>query len=592
MKDNNDDVVYADASVTKNFSAIAVTPKEIRSRLKLGKFLGTVVPRNSISLTATGYLIDGFAASSLLNTQALGLHLTWSDDAERFVKNRGYALSVHESVKQQLSEIIQGGLVEAKKYIDNEQYFSVLDNHQVINVAAMTLQDSYGMCVFDEQGAGKTVSMIYAFDTLVEMDVVDVALIVAPKSMVSEWPKDFKRFTGNLYKITEITGKRLEKKSLLTQGADIYITNFETCVALEAELRSVLRRYNGRAILVVDESFFVKNLDAQRTKAIRRLREWCDRAYILCGTPAPNSPEDLVQQFNIVDYGITFNNLEIPKDRDSAQHIVQEAIESKGVFVRHLKSDVLPSLPSKSFNRVLVKMEPTQLKLYKSVLDGYIGDLRATSADQFRRNITSFLAKRMNLLQICSNPKTIEAGYAETPAKLKALDPILEETILKRGEKVVLWSFFTKSLDEIYRRYSRFNPVRYDGTITDAKARKNAIINFQEDDKTMLFVANPAAAGAGITLHRARVAIYESMSNQAAHFLQSLDRIHRRGQTRDVQYLVLLCDASLEIFEYDRLLEKEKSAQNLLRDHISAPITRDILLDEANKAVALMRSVL
>ena len=52
---------------------------------------------------------------------------------------------------------------------------------------------------------------------------------------------------------------------------------------------------------------------------------------------------------------------------------------------------------------------------------------------------------------------------------------------------------------------------------------------FQEDSRTMLFVANPAAAGAGLTLHKSHIAIYESMSNQAAHYLQSLDRIHRRG---------------------------------------------------------------
>ena len=63
----------------------------------------------------------------------------------------------------------------------------------------------------------------------------------------------------------------------------------------------------------------------------------------------------------------------------------------------------------------------------------------------------------------------------------------------------------------------------------------------------MVFVANPAAAGAGLTLHRARVAIYESLSNQAAHYLQSLDRIHRRGQKREVEYVVMLCDGTLEI---------------------------------------------
>ena len=54
----------------------------------------------------------------------------------------------------------------------------------------MTLPDSPGLCVFDEQGAGKTVTFIFAFDLLVERDQADLAVIVAPKSMIGEWPKD------------------------------------------------------------------------------------------------------------------------------------------------------------------------------------------------------------------------------------------------------------------------------------------------------------------------------------------------------------------------------------------------------------------
>ena len=75
----------------------------------------------------------------------------------------------------------------------------------------------------------------------------------------------------------------------------------------------------------------------------------------------------------------------------------------------------------------------------------------------------------------------------------------------------------------------------------------------------MLFIANPAAAGAGLTLHRARFAVYESMSNQAAHYLQSLDRIHRRGQEREVEYITLLCEDTVEVQEYARLTDKERA---------------------------------
>jgi SNF2 family DNA or RNA helicase len=132
--------------------------------------------------------------------------------------------------------------------------------------------------------------------------------------------------------------------------------------------------------------------------------------------------------------------------------------------------------------------------------------------------------------------------------------------------------------------------VRYDGSVSDVAERREAVRKFQEDDETRLFVANPAAAGAGLTLHRARFAVYESMSNQAAHYLQSLDRVHRRGQERDVEYFVLLCDRTIEVNEYDRLTGKERAAQSLLGDQIEQPFTREAMLDEVLTASRLLES--
>jgi len=339
--------------------------------------------------------------------------------------------------------------------------------------------------------------------------------------------------------------------------------------------------------LVVDESFHVKNRDTRRTQALRRLREWCGRAYVLCGTPAPNSAHDLVEQFNLVDFGLTFGGATIPKDRDEARPVVQEILNSRGVFVRHLKADVLPGLPSKSFHRVLVPLGPQQRRLYDAALQDLVLDLRETDDATFRREITSFLGRRAALLQICSNPARFADGFTDIPAKLLALDQLLHEAVEQQGEKVVVWSFYTASLAAIVERYQRMRPVRYDGSVTDIAERREAVRRFQSDDETMLFVGNPAAAGAGLTLHRARYAIYESMSGQAAHYLQSLDRIHRRGQTRPVEYTVLLCDATLELAEFDRLTGKEQSAQVLLGDLVEPPLTRESMLSELESAVRL-----
>ena len=121
--------------------------------------------------------------------------------------------------------------------------------------------------------------------------------------------------------------------------------------------------------------------------------------------------------------------------------------------------------------------------------------------------------------------------------------------------------------------------------MTSIEERRETVKRFQNDPGTRIFVANPAAAGAGLTLHAARYAVYESFTNQAAHYLQSLDRIHRRGQTREVEYFVLLGENSIEPHEFDRLVLKEARARDLLGDVTEEPLTREQFLAELSGAV-------
>lgn len=558
-----------------------VDPHELVSAVR------ELVPGMRLRRVAGGIAVPGEQAEALLGVSG-SVDLHWRAEARRFAENRKWAKKLLPHLRGQVDRLRLKGREAADPLVSGLDGIEVLDDHQVVNVAAMTLPDSYGLCLFDEQGAGKTVTVIFAFDLLVARDLADIALIVAPKSMVAEWPHDISRFKGDLYRTVMVVGSTREKLAALGTQADIYITNFETAVSMEAELRALLRRHSGRGVLVVDESFFVKNLDAKRTRALRRIREWCYRAYVLCGTPAPNSPLDLVQQFSLMDFGQTFDCVQVPEDRAAAAPVVQHAIEERGLFMRHLKSEVLPGLPGKSFHRILMPLQPQQDSLYRQALGSYVLDLRSTDDLTFKRTLTSFMARRMALLQLCSNPAGIVPGYTEAPSKLVALDTLFEELIGRRGEKVVIWSFFTASLEAILRRFARYRPVRYDGHVAGIEERRDAVRRFQEDGETMLFVGNPAAAGAGLTLHRARIAVYESMSNQAAHYLQSLDRIHRRGQEREVEYLVLLCERTLEVQEYTTLLDKESAARSLLRDRDQEPPTRESFLREAENAAELL----
>src|SRR5262249_22313387 len=137
-------------------------------------------------------------------------------------------------------------------------------------------------------------------------------LVVAPKSMVLEWVHDAHQFLGETYRVQAVVGTTREKRDALNVTSDIYVTNFETAVTLRLRLREMLEAERALAILVVDESFFVKNHSTRRAQALRNLRGSVSRCWVLCGTPAPNAPHDVVEQFNIADGGVAFHDVVLP----------------------------------------------------------------------------------------------------------------------------------------------------------------------------------------------------------------------------------------------------------------------------------------
>jgi len=516
---------------------------------------------------------DAWEGVNLLDTE---LDLDWSPDALRLVTNRAGVAAAVPSVEAAYADIRAGGSARARSLISDGTMTGTLDDHQAVNVALLTTPGTWGGCVFDEQGTGKTVTLIATFDVLVERGLTDTLLVVAPKSMIAEWHQEFGRFAGDLYKVVIAEGDRRAKAQALFSGADVVVVNYETLISLGDELIRLARR--TRLTMAIDESFNVKNPEASRSQAAARLREWCTHAFVLCGTPAPNSASDVISQFDLVDFGFTFRGLKVDKDRSVAADQVRDRLEQRGLYARNVKAVVLPDLPPKSFTEIEVDLAPQQRAAYDAALNDLIIDLQRVDDETYSRQIQSFLERRAALLRICADPAPLIPGYDELPAKISALDDLLGHLVGELDEKVVVWSFYRSSLDRIAKRYANLGLVRIDGSISDPAERRQAVRRFQDDPTVSVFLGNPAAAGAGLTLHSARYAVYESLSNQAAHYLQSLDRIHRRGQGRDVRYVTLIARGTVEEVEYARLRQKADAQADLLGDPPTQAPTRRMML--------------
>jgi len=461
------------------------------------------------------------------------------------------------------------------------EWRDILDPAQRTAVNAMLEPGLLGFCLFDEQGTGKTFMGLGLIHHMFMTGRVNQLLVFCPSSMTGEWVE-------RLSSVNALSSKIKGLVSLHEAGDNIHntcsrsvgiVTNYHQASANTQVLatwahRALSNSDAAKTLLIIDESFFVKNEDAQMSQAVMAIREHCSFGLVLCGTPAPNRPDDIVHQFNIADLGATLG-LYRPTDDDHRNlEELSARIDEGGAFLRRLKKDVLSDLPEKSFRIIRLAMTELHHVEYDKVKRSYRADLINLGSGQFGSKFNNFLERRMQLIRLCAFPDG-NLVPSSANAKFTALEEILEDVCLKGLRKLIIWSSYKDSLQEIERLVSGMGITlgRIDGSV-EPQDRTAIVKAFQETATPQVIIANPSAAGAGLTLHAASHAVYMSYPSQAAHFLQSIDRIHRRGQSaNETVFHLLVFDKTIEEKELTRLFRKESTQADLLGDVFSLPRT-------------------
>ncbi|CAN5715501.1 hypothetical protein BH11PAT2_BH11PAT2_09140 [soil metagenome] len=541
----------------------------LRLKAKLSEVLGVSQIR-SISARSFSFPLESASAVMDILIEAFG-------SVPDVLKEQHAVFEEHEAARDEAMDII----IEKRILPLEGKWSETLDEAQAIAVSAMTVPGLKGLCLFDEQGIGKTATAIAAFDVLKERGQADCLVVVSPVTMKSGWKTEItEKFLPDKYNVIVLEGSAATNRATLIGNPlfDVLVCNFEAVEGLLVALKGILGR--RKAVLVVDESFNVKNKDAARSEAVRDLRRSCVRAFVLCGTPAPNSEVDVIHQYDIADDGYTFGGFVVPKDEEDRRERINQRIEERGTTIRRLKEEVLPDLPDKAFHMVQVAMTGKQASIYEEARSKLVLSLKSMDNATFKKSLTTYFQQRNVLLQICACPEALDPSFADASAKMVALDALVRDIVEVKGKKLVIWSFYKASLNSIMKLYAKHKPVLLDGS-SSAAERGESVKRFQTDESVRICVANPAAAGAGVTLHAASDAVYISHSNQAAHFLQSLDRIHRRGQmSPTTDYYLFVCKGTIEEGEVQRLREKEVRQNRLLGDRVKWPNSLDDALAE------------
>ena len=377
-----------------------------------------------------------------------------------------------------------------------------LKPHQKVAVSAMTQEGLLGFCLFDEQGTGKTLTTLSAFHSLKKSGQVDVMMVVAPPSVINAWQSDLKRKEFAEFSVSVVEGNHGEKA--LRNRADIVLMSYDALTSMLSTAKAVAKNA-PKCLLVADEAFLIKNSDAQRSRAVRELRGKCVRAFVLSGTPAPRSAEDVIHQSDIADNGYAFQGYIPEGDAVADADVIYDLLSARGAFLRQPKSEVLPMLPPKDFNVVKVALSGEQLSAYRSARDDLALHLRSINNETLKKELVNYFQRRAKLLQLCGCP-SMAVGSENAPrdhAKLLKLDALINDVVVEGGRKIVVWTSYTESILELAARYQSLGLVKIYGG-SSGKEREEAIRLFQEDSEVKIFLGNPAAAGAGITLQCSR----------------------------------------------------------------------------------------
>jgi len=389
-------------------------------------------------------------------------------------------------------------------------------------------------------------------------------------------------------------------KATTTQGLilKIFLMNIEAIAfARGYEAASSFVRAN-KTMAVVDESTTIGNPQAARTKAAIKIGALAVTRRILTGSCVDNRPLDAYSQFQFlcngalgftsyyafraqyaeledikIQRGGALRSFKVVKGFKNLKAL-QESMAKISYIVK--KEDCL-DLPKKTIMYHNVELTDEQAKMYESLKKRSIAEIEKTTdskvvtdavslfdeltetgvsfsdewKESFKQNINQSgivsvkiaLTKMLRLHQlVCGHVKDDDGIMHDIKSnRLRALDELIEET----NGNVVIWTSFTHSVNEITKflkeKYGPESTLTYygDTPIQEREYAKTVFKRGGEVPGVRFLVANDKTGGYGNNFTAITTAIYYSYNFDNNIHHQTMDRIHRIGQTEPVTYVYL-----------------------------------------------------
>lgn len=455
-------------------------------------------------------------------------------------------------------------------------------------------RDEYGLLF--EQGCGKTKVIIDNARYLFDRDKIEMLIIIAPNGVHDNWVEEDGEcdvhLAGKWDGMAWRAGMGKRKKAqwdYIKESPNLRVMafNVEAFVSkkAQAEIISMLKTY--KCMLCVDESQKIKNPSAKRTKFIVSLGQLKGAAYrrLCTGTPVTRGSEDFYSQLKFLSpniLGITaykgFKNRYCDMGGYEGRVIVgyrnidelQQKVDD--YTMRVLKKDCL-DLPEKLYQFSNFDLTPKQLELVKQIKKDGIAEIKDMQGRVSNEFLLEYAISRMTKIQQVSNgyyydtenKKVIELVPLDRNPRLNKLKEDLSSI---PDEKAIIWCRYTEDIKIIGKLLTKMGKsfVVYDGSISQDQRKENKA-EFQHKD-AQYFLGNMQAGATGLTLTAASYTFYYTDSYDLELRLQSEDRNHRIGTTKNVLYTSLIANNTPEKKVIAALKKKKSISDLILKDPV------------------------
>lgn len=386
---------------------------------------------------------------------------------------------------------------------------------------------------FNEQGTGKTASVIWAVDYLITVGLVKRVLVICPLSiMKSAWQNDLFKFA--IHRTVAVAyGAAKKRKEIVKSGAEFVVINFDGVGIVKKEIIA-----GGFDLIVVDEASAYKNAQTERWKDLRDLARAIKGLWMLTGTPAAQSPVDayglakLVNPKNVAPFFGQFRDSVMAKITDyrwvpkpNAQLIVHKVLQPA---IRFEKAQCL-DLPPITFVERDAPLTPQQHKYYQILKKQML--IEAAGEEVSAVNAAVQINKLLQIAGGAVYTDTKQVVEFDVSNRLNVVQEVIEEST----HKVLVFVPFTHTIELLQKHLAKNNITCevINGSVS-VNRRTDIVKQFQEQPEPKVLLIQPKAASHGLTLTAANTIIWYAPCTSVETYLQANARIDRPGQVNNM----------------------------------------------------------